>query len=38
MVIFLAMMIMYHDGYFMITVLISMAVIFKTTMIMNNDG
>jgi hypothetical protein len=36
--IFLIMMIIYHDGYFMLNVIISMAVIFKTTMIMNNNG
>ncbi len=34
----LTIMIMYHDGYFMQTVILSMTVIFKTTMIMNNDG
>jgi hypothetical protein len=38
MVIFLIMMIIYHYGYFMLTVIISMTVIFRTTMIMNNDG
>jgi hypothetical protein len=36
--IFLIMMRIYHDGYFMLTVILSMMFIFKTTMIMNNDG
>ncbi len=33
MVIFLIMMRIYHDGYFMLTVILSMTIIFKTTMI-----
>jgi hypothetical protein len=38
MVIFLIIMIIYHDGYFMLTVIKSMTVIFKTTMIIKIDS